>query len=119
MTAAPHRLVKLPPQVSFNHAARFGYFGTSFAGLRMGGVTAGSWVGINGVTGTLGVGATLLALGMCKIDAPVRFSNRPRRSKNKRKWRSRSDDPQCGHPKRCTLEPVGPTRRTNSEIWIA
>jgi alcohol dehydrogenase len=30
----------------------------------MGGVTAGSWVGINGVTGTLGVGATLLALGM-------------------------------------------------------
>ena len=58
MTAAPHRLVKLPPSVSFNHAARFGYFGTSFAGLRMGGVTAGSWVGINGITGTLGVGAT-------------------------------------------------------------
>jgi alcohol dehydrogenase len=64
MTAAPHRLVKLASSVSFNHAARFGYFGTSFAGLRMGGVTAGSWVGINGITGTLGVGATLLALGM-------------------------------------------------------
>jgi alcohol dehydrogenase len=64
MTAEPHRLVKLPKEVSFNHAARFGYFGTSFSGLRFGGVTAGSWVGINGITGTLGVGATLLALGM-------------------------------------------------------
>jgi alcohol dehydrogenase len=50
--------------VSFEAAARFGYLGTSFAGLRRGGVDAGSRVAINGVTGTLGVGATLLALGM-------------------------------------------------------
>ncbi len=64
MTAQPQRLVKLPDQVTFDHAARFGYLGTSFSALRFGGVGAGSWVGINGVTGTLGVGATLLALAM-------------------------------------------------------
>jgi alcohol dehydrogenase len=64
MTAEPHRLVKLPSEVTFNHAARFGYLGTSFSGLRFGGVGGGSWIGINGITGTLGVGATLLALAM-------------------------------------------------------
>ncbi len=64
MTAAPNRLVRLPEEVGFDQAARFGYLGTSFAALRAGAVGAGSWVAINGVTGTLGVGATLLALGM-------------------------------------------------------
>jgi alcohol dehydrogenase len=64
MTAAPHRLVQLPKEVTFNQAARFGYLATSFSGLRFGSVGAGSWLGINGITGTLGVGATLLALAM-------------------------------------------------------
>jgi threonine dehydrogenase-like Zn-dependent dehydrogenase len=64
LTAAPRNLVKLPPEVSFAQGARFGYLGTSFAGLRKGGVGAGSWVAINGVTGTLGVGAVILALAM-------------------------------------------------------
>lgn len=64
VTAAPERLVRLPDGVSFAQAARFGYLGTSFAGLRAGHVGAGSWVMINGITGTLGVGATLLALAM-------------------------------------------------------
>lgn len=64
MTAEPQRLVKLPKEVTFEQAARFGYLGTSFSALRFGGVGAGSWVGINGITGTLGVGATLLALAM-------------------------------------------------------
>lgn len=64
MTAAPRRLVKLPEQVTFDQAARFGYLGTSFAALRAGRVGPGSHVAINGITGTLGVGATLLALGM-------------------------------------------------------
>jgi alcohol dehydrogenase len=64
MTASPQRLVRLPDEVSFDQAARFGYIGTSFAALRAGQVGAGSWVAINGITGTLGVGATLLALGM-------------------------------------------------------
>src|SRR5262249_45771569 len=61
---APPRLAHLPPQVTFDQAARFGYLGTSFAALRLGRVRGGSWVAINGITGTLGVGATLLALAM-------------------------------------------------------
>jgi D-arabinose 1-dehydrogenase-like Zn-dependent alcohol dehydrogenase len=64
ITASPQRLVRLPPRVTFDQAARFGYLGTSFAALRCGGVGGGSWIAINGITGTLGVGATLLALGM-------------------------------------------------------
>jgi alcohol dehydrogenase len=64
ITAAPHRLVRLPQQVTFEQGARFGYLGTSFAALRLGQVGAGSWLAINGITGTLGVGATLLALAM-------------------------------------------------------
>ena len=64
ITASPQRLVHLPEQVTFDQAARFGYLGTSFAALRCGQVGAGSWIAINGITGTLGVGATLLALGM-------------------------------------------------------
>jgi alcohol dehydrogenase len=64
ITASPQRLVHLPQQVTFDQAARFGYLGTSFAALRLGQVGGGSWIAINGITGTLGVGATLLALGM-------------------------------------------------------
>jgi len=64
LTAAPHHLVKLPPEVTFEQGARFGYLGTSFAALRRGGAGAGSWIAIHGITGTLGVGAVLLSLGM-------------------------------------------------------
>ena len=64
LVAGAERLVFLPEAVSFDAAARFGYIGTSFAALRRGGVGAGSSIAINGVTGTLGTGATLLALGM-------------------------------------------------------
>src|SRR5262249_16978211 len=64
LTAAPRRLVKLPAQVTFELGARFGYLGTSFAALRRGGAGAGSWIAIHGITGTLGVGAVLLALAM-------------------------------------------------------
>ncbi len=64
ITAAPEHVVKLPPSVSFEEGARWGYLGTSFAALRSGGAGAGSWIAINGVTGTLGVGAVMLALAM-------------------------------------------------------
>src|SRR5262249_23291214 len=64
MTASPQRLVLLPQQVTFDQAARFGYLGTSFAALRLGQVSGGSWIALNGITGRLGGGATLLALGM-------------------------------------------------------
>jgi alcohol dehydrogenase len=64
MTAAPQRLVKLPDSVGFEIAARFGYLGTSVSALRFGNVGPARWVAIVGVTGTLGVGATLLSLAM-------------------------------------------------------
>jgi alcohol dehydrogenase len=64
MPAEASRLIVLPDTVGFDAAARFGYLGTSFAALRRGGVGLGTWLAINGVTGTLGVGATLHALGM-------------------------------------------------------
>jgi alcohol dehydrogenase len=64
ITASPDRLVILPGEVSSDQAARFGYMGTSFAALRAGNVGPGSSIAINGITGTLGAGATLLALAM-------------------------------------------------------
>lgn len=64
LTASPDSLVTLPDEVTFEEGARFGYLGTSFAALRRGAVSAGSWVAVNGVTGTLGVGAVMLALTM-------------------------------------------------------
>jgi alcohol dehydrogenase len=64
ISAAPQRLVRLPRSVTFEQAARFGYLGTSFAALRLARVGGGSSLAINGITGTLGVGATLLALAM-------------------------------------------------------
>ena len=64
LTASPQHLVKLPPEVSFEQGARFGYLGTSFAALRRASAGAGSWIAIHGITGTLGVGAVLLAMAM-------------------------------------------------------
>jgi D-arabinose 1-dehydrogenase-like Zn-dependent alcohol dehydrogenase len=64
LTASVSRLVLLSAEVGFDHAARFGYIGTSFAALRAGRVGGGSLIAVNGITGTLGVAATLLALGM-------------------------------------------------------
>lgn len=62
--AAARYLVRLPDAVSFEQGARFGYLGTAFAALQLAGTRAGSWVAINGVTGTLGVGTVLWALAM-------------------------------------------------------
>ncbi|HEX9462563.1 MAG TPA: alcohol dehydrogenase catalytic domain-containing protein [Alphaproteobacteria bacterium] len=64
ITAAPDSLVTLPDKITFEQGARFGYLCTSFAALRRGSVGAGSWIAINGITGTLGVGAVMLALAM-------------------------------------------------------
>lgn len=63
-TAPADGLVKLPEQVSFEQAARFGYLGTAYSGLRKADVRAGKTVLINGGSGTLGLGAVLLALAM-------------------------------------------------------
>ncbi|WP_327753196.1 zinc-binding dehydrogenase [Sphingobium sp. SJ10-10] len=63
-TAPANGLVKLPDAVSFEQAARFGYLGTAYSGLIKAGVGPGRTVLINGASGTLGLGAVLLALAM-------------------------------------------------------
>lgn len=64
MTAPQYALVKLPASVTYEQAARFGYLGTAYAGLRKAGLGAGKTVLINGISGTLGLGAALLALAL-------------------------------------------------------
>lgn len=54
----------LPPRIDTATASRFGYFGTSFAGLKKAHVGPGKTVVINGVTGTLGFAAVAVALGI-------------------------------------------------------
>jgi alcohol dehydrogenase len=64
ITAPATALVKLPDSVTFEAAARFGYFGTAYAAMRKIGVGPGQSLLINGVTGQLGLCAVLLALAM-------------------------------------------------------
>jgi D-arabinose 1-dehydrogenase-like Zn-dependent alcohol dehydrogenase len=63
ITAPQHNLVPIAADVSFEEAARFGYIGTAYAAVRKAGAAPGRTILINGVTGTLGLGATLVALG--------------------------------------------------------
>ncbi|KAM0308525.1 hypothetical protein ACHAO8_009930 [Botrytis cinerea] len=53
----------IPPSIDINTAARFGYIGTSYAGLKICGMGPGKTLVINGVTGTLGYSAVAIALG--------------------------------------------------------
>lgn len=64
LTAPANGLVKLPASVSFEQGARFGYLGTAYSALRKADMRAGLTVIINGISGTLGLGAVLLALAM-------------------------------------------------------
>lgn len=64
MIAPARNLVRLPKNVSFEQGARWGYLGTSYAALRAAGCGHTTAVVINGATGTVGVGAVLLALAM-------------------------------------------------------
>ncbi|MEU1275676.1 alcohol dehydrogenase catalytic domain-containing protein [Streptomyces sp. NPDC005799] len=62
---APHnKAARLPESIDFLTASRFGYIGTSFAALLKGDLRPGRTLLINGVTGTLGVAAVAIALGM-------------------------------------------------------
>ena len=69
MTAPQHSIVKIPKNLPFETAARFGYLGTAYRALRRGGVGPGTTLLVNGISGTLGIGAALfgLALGARKI----------------------------------------------------
>ncbi|OEC34408.1 D-arabinose 1-dehydrogenase, Zn-dependent alcohol dehydrogenase family [Pseudomonas cuatrocienegasensis] len=64
MIAPASAIVTLPDEVTFEQASRFGYLGTSYAALCHAQAGPQTSVLINGATGTLGVGATLLALAM-------------------------------------------------------
>lgn len=69
MTAPQNALVKLPDNVSFEQAGRFGYIGTSYGALRLADAGPGTVGLIDGITGTLGVAATVLCLtlGVARI----------------------------------------------------
>ena len=64
LTAPAANLVKLPESISFEQGARFGYLGTAYAALRKAQFAPGQTVLIDGATGTLGIGAVMLALAM-------------------------------------------------------
>jgi alcohol dehydrogenase len=64
ITAPEDALVKLPDNVSFEAAARFGYFGTAYAAMKKLGVGPGQTFLVNGISGTLGLNAAMLALAM-------------------------------------------------------
>jgi threonine dehydrogenase-like Zn-dependent dehydrogenase len=64
MIAPTQSLVKIPDSLSFEAAARFGYMGTMFSALRKAAAGPGRSVLVNGITGTLGIAAALLAPAM-------------------------------------------------------
>src|ERR1700687_244578 len=64
MTAPQYALVKLPDNVSFEAAARFGYLGTSYGAMKKANAAPGQSMLIDGISGTLGLGAALLGLAM-------------------------------------------------------
>jgi alcohol dehydrogenase len=64
ITAPEDSLVKLPDNVSFEAAARFGYFGTAYAAMKKLGVGPGQTFLVNGISGMLGLNAAMIALAM-------------------------------------------------------
>jgi alcohol dehydrogenase len=64
LTAPARNLVVLPETVSFEQGARFGYLGTAYSSLRKADAGPGRTVLIDGISGTLGLGACLIALAL-------------------------------------------------------
>ena len=64
MTAPQYALVKLPDNVTFEQAARFGYSGTSYGAMKKANAMPGQSMLVDGISGTLGLGAALLGLAM-------------------------------------------------------
>lgn len=69
ITAPQSALVKIPDNVAFEQAARFGYLGTAYAAIRKAGAGPGSSLLVNGVGGALGLCVALagLATGVTAI----------------------------------------------------
>lgn len=84
MTAPQYSLVRIPENMTFEEAARLGYMGTAYRALRLSDVGPGSTVLINGVSGTLGLGAALfaLALGARRVLGTARNKELLQRVKN-------------------------------------
>lgn len=74
MKAPQSAIVPLSDNLDFRQATRLGYLGTSYSGLKKLGPLTGKTLIVNGATGTLGVGVTLLALaaGVSRIFAVAR-----------------------------------------------
>lgn len=64
MCAPAYAAVKISDTMSFDQAARLGYVGTAYAGLRRAKVGPDTTVLISGVSGTLGLGAVISALAL-------------------------------------------------------
>ncbi len=64
ITSPEDALVKLPDNVSYEAAARFGYLGTAYAAMKKLRVGPGQTLLINGISGMLGLNAAMLALAM-------------------------------------------------------
>lgn len=84
MTAPQYSLVRIPDKMTFEQAARLGYLGTAYRALRTAKVGPGSIVLVNGISGTLGIGAALfaLALGARKVIGTARNKELLQRVKN-------------------------------------
>ena len=61
-TAPESAVIKLPSTMPFDLAARMGYLGTSYSALCKSRIRPGETLLINGISGTLGVGAVAFAL---------------------------------------------------------
>lgn len=64
MLAPAYSLVRLPDNLDYNAAARFGYLGTMYSALKKVGAGPGKSILVNGISGTLGLSAALLAPAM-------------------------------------------------------
>ncbi|MHA7277169.1 alcohol dehydrogenase catalytic domain-containing protein [Arthrobacter sp. Hz1] len=62
--ASDDKISLLPDALGFLTASRLGYIGTSYNGLMAAGLSAGESLLINGATGTLGMAAVSIALGL-------------------------------------------------------
>jgi len=64
ITAPAAALVRLPDNLSFEAAARFGYLGTAYSAMKKIGVGPDQTLLVNGISGMLGLCAAVLALAM-------------------------------------------------------
>ena len=69
MVAPASAIVKIPDNMAFDQAARLGYLGTAYSALKKVNAGPGDTILVNGISGTLGIGAAIfgLARGVNKI----------------------------------------------------